>query len=126
MRKFQISFFALLLLATSCTKERLLKQLKGTYKVSSYIKDNKDQTNAFKAEKQDYRLEIKENNTFVESYHLNGLVFLQINGQWQLINSNKDLQMVDASNNVRMFHIKAIQNKSMVLTKGNEEYKLVE
>ncbi|MBX2903856.1 MAG: lipocalin family protein [Chitinophagales bacterium] len=126
MNKLFFGIIALLLLATSCTKDQLIKQLKGTYKVNSYIKDNKDETNSFKAEKQDYRLEIQESNTFIESYNLNGQVYQQTTGQWQLINSNKDLQLVDASNNVRMFNIKAIADKTMTLTKGNEEYKFIE
>jgi hypothetical protein len=126
MNKLYFGIVALLLLATSCTKDQLIKQLKGTYKLNSYIKDNKDLTNEFKAEKQDYRLEIQDGNTFIETYNLKGQVYQQITGQWQLINSNKDLQMVDASNNVRMFNIKAIADKSMTLTKGNEEYKFIE
>lgn len=126
MNKLYFGIIALLLLVTSCTKDQLIKQLKGTYKLNSYIKDNKDLTNEFKAEKQDYRLEIQDGNTFIETYNLKGQVYQQITGQWQLINSNKDLQMVDASNNVRMFNIKAVADKSMTLTKGNEEYKFIE
>lgn len=126
MNKFYFIIIALFFIATSCNKEHLIKQLKGTYKLNSYIKDNKDLTNEFKAEKQDYRLEIQDGNTFIETYNLKGQIYQQITGQWQLINSNKDLQLVDASNNVRMFNIKAITDKSMTLTKGNEEYKFIE
>ncbi|MDW8274685.1 MAG: hypothetical protein RMJ53_10690 [Chitinophagales bacterium] len=126
--RFKTFLFTFLVLAlfSSCTKERLIKQLTGIYKLDSYIKDKKDLTNAFKAEKQDYRLEIKEENVFTESFKLNGLVFKETKGQWQLINSNKDLQMVDADNNVRIFNIKHASNKKLTLTKGNEEYQFTE
>lgn len=125
MNKLFYSVVALLILTTSCSKKQLINQLTGgKYSLTSYIKDNKDLTNEFLAEKTDYSIEFQEPDHFIESYRINGQVYQQITGEWNLINSNKDIQLVDEANNVRMFNIKSIKNKKLTLTKGNEEFKL--
>ena len=126
MKNFIILLAVLAVFSSGCNKENFIKKLTGTYTVNSYIKDNEDNTNAFKAEKQNYTLEITDNNIFTETYLLNGLVYKKTTGEWQLINSSKDLQMVDADNKVRMFNIVKMADKSMTLTKGNEEYEFIE
>lgn len=126
MNKLFYAFIAVLFLTTSCNKEQLIKNLVGTFKLNSYIQNNVDKTAEFKASHQDYSLRFEENNVFVESYLLNGQVYTQVTGEWQLINSNKDIQLVDAQNNVRMFNIKKIDKSSLTLTKGNEEYKFIQ
>ncbi|HRN94729.1 MAG: hypothetical protein M9931_06290 [Chitinophagales bacterium] len=129
MNKLFYAFIAVLFLATSCTKEQLIKNLVGTFKLNSYIQNNVDKTAEFKASHQDYSLKFEESNLFTESYLLNGQVYSQITGEWQLINSNKDIQLVDKSSigsatstSVRMFNIKKIDKNNLTLTKGNEEY----
>ncbi len=126
MRNIAFILLTIAAFSSGCTKEKFIKKLVGTYTVNSYIKDSKDQTNEFKAEKQDFTLTIDENNNFTETYLLNGLVYQKITGEWQLINSSKDLQMVDAVNKVRMFNIVKMADKSMTLAKGNEEYQFIE
>jgi hypothetical protein len=126
MKNVAIILLALIAFSTGCTKDQFIKKLVGTYTVNSYIKDNKDQTNQFKAEKADYTLDIAENNIYTESYIINGLVYKKVTGEWQLINSSKDLQMIDPENKVRMFNIVKMESKSMTLEKGNEQYQFIE
>jgi hypothetical protein len=126
MKNVAIILLALIAFSTGCTKDQFIKKLVGTYTVNSYIKDGKDQTNQFKADKADYTLNITENNIYTETYTINGLVYKKVTGEWQLINSSKDLQMIDPENKVRMFNIVKMESKSMTLEKGNEQFQFLE
>jgi len=126
MKNIVVILLAVVAFSTGCNKDQFIKKLVGTYTVNSYIKDSKDQTNQFKADKAEYRLDIAENNIFTETYTINGLVYKKVTGEWQLINSSKDLQMIDPENKVRMFNIVKMERKSMTLEKGNEQFQFIE
>jgi len=126
MKNIVVILLAVVAFSTGCNKDQFIKKLVGTYTVNSYIKDSKDQTNQFKADKSDYSLEIREDNFFTETYLINGLVYKKVTGEWQLINSSKDLQMVDPENKVRMFNIVKMASESMTLAKGNEQFEFIE
>jgi|APTNR8051073442_1049403.scaffolds.fasta_scaffold19553_3 hypothetical protein len=126
MKNIVVILLAVVAFSTGCNKDKFIEKLIGAYTVNSYIKDNKDQTNQFKADKADYTLDIAENNVFTESYLINGLVYKQTTGEWQLINSSKDLQLVDTDNKVRMFNIVKMSGKEMTLEKGNEQFQFIE
>ncbi len=126
MKNIVIILLAVVAFSTGCNKDQFIKKLVGTYTVNSYIKDNKDQTNQFKAEMQDYTLDITEDNFYTETYRVLGQYPVKVTGEWQLINSSKDLQLVDPQNKVRMFNIVKMASKSMTLEKGNEQFQFIE
>ena len=126
MKNIVVILLAVVAFSTGCNKDQFIKKLVGTYTVNSYIKDGKDQTNQFKADKSDYALELREDNFFTETYLINGLVYKKVTGEWELINSSKDLQMIDPENKVRMFNIVKMESKSMTFEKGNEQFQFLE
>lgn len=45
-----------------------------------------------------------------------------VGGEWQLINSEEDLQLTDTANTSRIFRILDLDKNSMYLKRGNEEF----
>ncbi len=126
MKKFFFLFAAISLLLAGCTKDDLIKKIKGTYTLNRYVKEGKDLTEAYKSEHANYELSFEDNDIFRESYLVNGIFQVQVEGEWYLINSNKDLQLSDTSKTPRIYNILKATSTELKLFKGNEEFTLLE
>jgi hypothetical protein len=126
MKKFLFLFAAIALLLAGCTKDQLVKKIKGTYALNRYVKEGKDLTESYKSSHANYELSFEDNDVFRESYLVDGIFQKNIEGEWYLINSNKDLQLTDTAKTPRIYNILKATSTELKLFKGNEEFTLLE
>jgi len=126
MMKKLILFASILLTLASCKKTVETFKLEGTWHVDSYYENGNDNTTAFKAVYNDYKIKYDASNNYIETYSLAGVKITNA-GTWSLSSDGNYLELTNqADNSKRSLHIIEIKASSAKYTEsGTKEYHIL-
>lgn len=110
-------FLTLIIITLSCRKYNFTNRIQKAWVVEKYYINDIDSTNYFNNQFKNYKIEMSNNNGYVETYLLGGIQSERKEGVWILKENSKVLEL-NENGTYREFNIEELKINSMILKRS--------